>query len=121
MRIACWLNVGGGDPTRFPAARPVVVAQVQAGVLRRCQLALDRAAQGGCRVLIACRRTVTCRRSGSAACCFPTRTDEKTAAAARVDCANRFAFGIHAYGGATTNSGTRINADVFARLTSWKA
>ena len=33
----------------------------------------------------------------------------------------RFAVAIHAYGGATTNSGTRINAQVFANLNAWKA
>ena len=33
----------------------------------------------------------------------------------------RYAVAIHAYGGATTNSGTRINADVFANFNTWKA
>ena len=33
----------------------------------------------------------------------------------------RYAVAIHAYGGATTNSGTRINAAVFANLNGWKA
>lgn len=33
----------------------------------------------------------------------------------------RFAVAIHAYGGATSNSGTRINADVFNNLVAWKA
>jgi len=32
----------------------------------------------------------------------------------------RIGIGIHAYGGATANSGTRISAEVFANLTSWK-
>ena len=32
----------------------------------------------------------------------------------------RIAVAIHAYGGATANSGTRISAEVFANLTSWK-
>lgn len=32
----------------------------------------------------------------------------------------RIGVGIHAYGGATANSGTRISAEVFANLTSWK-
>ncbi len=31
----------------------------------------------------------------------------------------RHVFGIHAYGGATTNSGTRINGEVFNNLLSW--
>ncbi|MDQ5870933.1 MAG: trypsin-like serine protease [Acidobacteriota bacterium] len=33
----------------------------------------------------------------------------------------RFAVGIHNYGGATTNSATRINASVLANIKSWKA
>lgn len=33
----------------------------------------------------------------------------------------RFAFGIHAYGGATTNSGTRIITPVYNNIVSWKA
>lgn len=33
----------------------------------------------------------------------------------------RFAVAVHAYGGATANSGTRINAEVFSNITSWKA
>ena len=33
----------------------------------------------------------------------------------------RIAIGIHAYGGATTNSGTRISPAVFTNLTNWKA
>lgn len=32
----------------------------------------------------------------------------------------RIGIAIHAYGGATANSGTRISAEVFANLTSWK-
>ncbi|MCP9489397.1 MAG: DUF3891 family protein [Solirubrobacteraceae bacterium MAG38_C4-C5] len=31
----------------------------------------------------------------------------------------RHVFGVHAYGGATTNSGTRINGEVFNNLLSW--
>jgi glutamyl endopeptidase len=50
-----------------------------------------------------------------------TAGGQSGAAVYRIVNGDRFAFGIHAYGGATTNSGTRINADVFARLTSWKA
>lgn len=34
---------------------------------------------------------------------------------------SRMAFAIHAYGGATTNSGTRITQDVYNNLVSWKA
>lgn len=34
---------------------------------------------------------------------------------------NRMAVAIHAYGGATTNSGTRINLDVYNNLVAWKA
>jgi V8-like Glu-specific endopeptidase len=33
----------------------------------------------------------------------------------------RFAFGVHAYGGATTNSGVRITTEVFNNMVSWKA
>ena len=50
-----------------------------------------------------------------------TAGGQSGAAVYRIIGSNRFAFGIHAYGGATTNSGTRINNDVFNRLTSWKA
>lgn len=34
---------------------------------------------------------------------------------------SRFAVAVHAYGGATTNSGTRITAAVHANLVAWKA
>jgi len=33
----------------------------------------------------------------------------------------RYAFAIHAYGGATTNSGTRIVSAVYNNMVSWKA
>ena len=33
---------------------------------------------------------------------------------------DRHVFGVHAYGGATTNSGTRINGEVFNNLLAWK-
>lgn len=33
----------------------------------------------------------------------------------------RFAIAVHAYGGATANSGTRINAEVYNNITAWKA
>ncbi|WP_219722164.1 trypsin-like serine peptidase [Deinococcus planocerae] len=33
----------------------------------------------------------------------------------------RYAFAIHAYGGATTNSGTRITSPVFNNMRTWKA
>ncbi len=33
----------------------------------------------------------------------------------------RYAVAVHAYGGATTNSGTRISGEVFNNLTAWKA
>ena len=35
--------------------------------------------------------------------------------------AQRIAVAIHAYGGATTNSGTRISPPVFRNLAAWKA
>jgi len=34
---------------------------------------------------------------------------------------NRYAFAIHAYGGATTNSGTRIVTPVYNNMVAWKA
>lgn len=34
---------------------------------------------------------------------------------------SRYAFAIHAYGGGSTNSGTRINSAVFNNLVAWKA
>jgi glutamyl endopeptidase len=34
---------------------------------------------------------------------------------------DRLAVAVHAYGGATTNSGTRISAPVYANLNNWKA
>lgn len=34
---------------------------------------------------------------------------------------NRMAVAVHAYGGATTNSGTRINLDVYNNMVAWKA
>lgn len=34
---------------------------------------------------------------------------------------NRMAVAIHAYGGATTNSGTRIGLDVYNNMVAWKA
>jgi V8-like Glu-specific endopeptidase len=49
-----------------------------------------------------------------------TAGGQSGAAVYRVVNGNRFAFGIHAYGGTTTNSGTRINAQVFANLNAWK-
>ena len=33
---------------------------------------------------------------------------------------NRYGFAVHAYGGGSTNSGTRINAAVFSNLVAWK-
>jgi len=33
----------------------------------------------------------------------------------------RYAVAVHAYGGSTANSGTRINAEVFNNITGWKA
>ncbi|MGP4043969.1 trypsin-like serine peptidase [Streptomyces sp. 2A115] len=34
---------------------------------------------------------------------------------------SRYAFAVHAYGGATTNSGTRITTQVYDNLVAWKA
>jgi glutamyl endopeptidase len=50
-----------------------------------------------------------------------TAGGQSGAAVYRIENGQRFAIAVHAYGGATTNSGTRINADVFARLQSWRA
>jgi glutamyl endopeptidase len=50
-----------------------------------------------------------------------TAGGQSGAAVYRMVNGQRFAFAIHAYGGAVTNSGTRINAEVYARLQSWKA
>ena len=33
----------------------------------------------------------------------------------------RYAVAVHAYGGSTANSGTRINAEVYNNITAWKA
>ena len=37
------------------------------------------------------------------------------------DDSNRIAVAVHAYGGTTTNSGTRITAPVFENFKAWKA
>jgi V8-like Glu-specific endopeptidase len=39
----------------------------------------------------------------------------------RIIGANRYAIAVHAYGGATTNSGTRIVTPVFNNMVAWKA
>jgi V8-like Glu-specific endopeptidase len=39
----------------------------------------------------------------------------------RIDNGHRYGMAIHAYGGATTNSGTRIVAPVYNNLVAWKA
>ena len=43
------------------------------------------------------------------------------AAAYRINDDKRVAVAIHAYGGATTNSGTRISPPVYNNMTAWKA
>ena len=50
-----------------------------------------------------------------------TAGGQSGSAAYRVDEGKRYAFAIHAYGGATVNSGTRINSPVFDNIKSWKA
>lgn len=50
-----------------------------------------------------------------------TAGGQSGAAVYRVVNGNRFAFAVHAYGGGTTNSGTRINGEVFGNLMAWKA
>lgn len=39
----------------------------------------------------------------------------------RIKDGGRYAFAIHAYGGATTNSGTRINTPVYNNILAWRA
>jgi V8-like Glu-specific endopeptidase len=39
----------------------------------------------------------------------------------RIKNGKRFGFAIHAYGGATVNSGTRINMPVYNNINAWKA
>ena len=39
----------------------------------------------------------------------------------RIVSGGRYGVGIHAYGGAVTNSGTRITSSVFANMVAWKA
>jgi V8-like Glu-specific endopeptidase len=50
-----------------------------------------------------------------------TAGGQSGAAVYRVVGGQRFAFAVHAYGGSTTNSGTRINSQVFGNLNAWKA
>ena len=39
----------------------------------------------------------------------------------RVIDGNRYGIAIHAYGGSTTNSGTRIRTPVYNNMKAWKA
>ena len=50
-----------------------------------------------------------------------TAGGQSGAAVYRIKDGKRYAFGIHAYGGATTNSGTRIITAVYNNITGWKA
>jgi len=50
-----------------------------------------------------------------------TAGGQSGAAVYRIKQGKRYAIAIHAYGGATTNSGTRINRPVFDNLSKWKA
>jgi V8-like Glu-specific endopeptidase len=50
-----------------------------------------------------------------------TAGGQSGAAVYRIKQGKRYAIAIHAYGGATTNSGTRINRAVFDNLSKWKA
>ncbi len=50
-----------------------------------------------------------------------TAGGQSGAAVYRIINGQRFAIAVHAYGGATTNSGTRINGEVFANLNAWRA
>lgn len=48
-----------------------------------------------------------------------TAGGQSGAAVYRIDSGARIAVAVHAYGGPTTNSGTRITAPVFANLKNW--
>ena len=50
-----------------------------------------------------------------------TAGGQSGAAVYRIRDGKRYAIAIHAYGGATTNSGTRINQAVFDNLSKWKS
>jgi len=50
-----------------------------------------------------------------------TAGGQSGAAVYRIVNGKRFAIAVHAYGGATTNSGTRINGEVFANFNAWRA
>jgi V8-like Glu-specific endopeptidase len=50
-----------------------------------------------------------------------TAGGQSGAAAYRIINGGRYAIAIHAYGGATTNSGTRIITDVYNNLVAWRA
>ena len=49
-----------------------------------------------------------------------TAGGQSGAAVYRIINGGRYAVAVHAYGGGSTNSGTRINARVFANLAAWK-
>ncbi len=49
-----------------------------------------------------------------------TAGGQSGAAVYRVVNGNRYGFAVHAYGGGSTNSGTRNNAQVYANLVAWK-
>ena len=46
---------------------------------------------------------------------------QSVSACYRIINGQRFGIAIHAYGGATTNSGTRIVTPVFNNMVAWKA
>lgn len=48
-----------------------------------------------------------------------TAGGQSGAAVYRIKSGERTAFGIHAYGGATTNSATRITTPVYQNMTNW--
>jgi V8-like Glu-specific endopeptidase len=50
-----------------------------------------------------------------------TAGGQSGAAVYRIDDERRIGVAVHAYGGPTTNSGTRISPPVFRNLTDWKA
>lgn len=50
-----------------------------------------------------------------------TAGGQSGAAVYRIVNGGRYAFAVHAYGGASTNSGTRINSAVYGNLLGWRA
>ena len=54
-------------------------------------------------------------------CAVDTFGGQSGSAVHRIKDGARYAVAIHAYGGSTTNSGTRISTDVFNNIKTWKS